>query len=92
VSHHSPDLDQGERRFLLFHVMPPPVERYLVRPDDDGRLMLIAIKTLPSKKASDCAIPFSSYQRIASYFLADLSVDVVALAQLTRETADVCGD
>ncbi len=72
--------------------MPPPVERYLVRPDDDGRLMLIAIKTLPSKKSSDCGIPFASYQRIATFFLADLSVDVAALAQLTQETADVGGD
>ncbi|MBK6026813.1 hypothetical protein QOZ96_003350 [Brevundimonas nasdae] len=78
-----------ERRFLLFHCTPPPVDRYLIVPGKRGLpTKLVAVKVAAQGDGKRAEVPFASYERIAEFFLSDMSVDVAAVMKAGAERAD----
>lgn len=83
-------LDPAERRFLLFHAVPPPVDRWLLVPperDEAGSAKIVAVKLSGDTRVT-AEVCISSYRRIAQFLLEDLSVDVVALTHFESEVLD----
>lgn len=87
-------LDASERRFLLFHAVPPPVERWLMVPperDEAGNAKIVAVKLSAGKRVT-AEVCISSYRRIAQFLLEDLTVDMVALTHFESEVLDAIED
>lgn len=83
-------LDESERRFILFHAMPPPVERWLLVPpdrDEAGNARIVAVKLSAGKRIT-ADVCISSYRRVAQFLLEDLTVDIVALTHFESEVLE----
>ena len=82
-------LAADERRFLLFHCTPPPVDRYLIVPGERGLpTKLVAVKVTAQGDGQRAEMPFAKYERIAEFFLSDMPVDIAAVMKAGAERAD----